>query len=381
MFPQDLHFHFPAAAWLLGVIPVITMLFLWLYAYRRRGLHAFGSPEVLAQIVVFRSPVIYWTKAVALTLAWAMATFALMQPRGNGRYPVEAGVDEDAISKTKQDQMHVQRKAHDVIFLIDASASMGVKDTRVGLSRLAFAKEIVDETIAGLQGENVAIHAFTSDTTQLSPATMDYLFARLVLRQIGINEGDIAGTNLFQAISSIRDRYFPTPTEKLNTLIILTDGEDTRLEEAASENRRQQIRSLLALLSNPEDKGLRVFTIGVGTEQGKTIPGIEQQGRPVVSSLDETLLKTISRHVGGQYFFANTWTSFDLGNELAVKIRERETTFEEEKNQQEVPLTKRSADLVYDLYFQFPLGLAMLLLVFAIFFPDSYSRLSILKRL
>src|SRR5690606_21686855 len=122
----------------------------------------------------------------------------------------------------KKVQASAFRKAHDVIFLVDASASMSVADMRGGLSRFNYAKEIVDAAISKLQGESVALSAFTSGVTVLSPLTMDYFFVRIMLKQMQINEGDIAGTNLVEAIAVTREQYFPFITPSLKSLIILT---------------------------------------------------------------------------------------------------------------------------------------------------------------
>ena len=45
---------------------------------------------------------------------------------------------------------------------------MSVKDTRTGISRLDEAKEIVDETVSRLKGENASLWAFTAEPTRLS---------------------------------------------------------------------------------------------------------------------------------------------------------------------------------------------------------------------
>ena len=72
---------------------------------------------------------------------------------------------------------------------------MAVVDTRVGESRLDYAKEIIDELVSQLDGEEVALYSLTSEMTLLVPPTNDYLYLRLMLHQVGYNEGDVYGTD------------------------------------------------------------------------------------------------------------------------------------------------------------------------------------------
>lgn len=371
MFPNDLHYNFPSAAYLLFAVIILFSLFWRLYFYRGEVLKRFAPPNLLQEILIQRSRYNYWAKVIAISIAWILATFALMQPKGNGHYPLESSLEAAKKPKGEEKEAIIKRKAHDVIFLIDASASMGVEDTRTKISRLDYSKEIVDEVISRLKGESVALYAFTSDTTKLSPPTLDYIFTRLMLRQVGINEGDIAGTNVIEAIADMRDEYFKTITPKLKTLIVLTDGGDTQLEGVKGLARENQIRSILTLLDNAEENQLRVFTVGMGTEQGKKVPNIEYQGKPVISSLDEDLLERISKYGRGAYYFSNDWTSMNLAEDLIKKMGEDKPLLEEYKIKSRKAVTKGEEDLVYDLFFQIPLGIAMLLLGFAIFFPAT----------
>lgn len=373
MIPADLHFAFPEGLYLFPFSIVLTALLWKLIHYRSHMIQKYFSKNVLDSIYEPRSLIHSLGKVVAYFLFWIFAMFALMQPEGNGRYALE-GQKAAAGKREGGENVKVQRKAHDVIFLVDASASMSVKDTRTGVTRLEYAKDIVDQIISRLRGESVALYAFTSDTTQLSPLTMDYLFVRLVLRSMKINEGGLAGTDLVEALSNMRDAYFSKVLPKLTTLVLITDGGDTELEELHGEARKLQMQQILSLIPNPKEHRLRIFTIGVGTEQGKPIPGMEQNGKPVISGLDEELLKKLSQKGRGRFYFANHWTSPELAKDIIQKMNKDQAPLESFTMSRSSELVKGGDDLVYDHFFQYPLGVAIFLLIWILFFPESRVR-------
>ncbi len=374
MIPTDLHYSFPEAFYLFPVGIILLALLLRLLQYRSERIKSSFSPKVIRSILVPRSRYNTWAKAGAIFFIWMLAILALMQPRGNGHYPLEDQMGRGEKKGKQEKEAVVKRKAHDVIFLIDASASMDVNDTRTKVSRLEYAKEIADEIISRLKGESVALYAFTSDTTRLSPPTMDYLFVRLVMRDMDINEGDLAGTNVVEALSDFRDAFLEKITPKMKTLVVFTDGGDTHLEDLEGEARKAQIDLMLSVLGNPKENQLRVFTVGMGTEQGKTIPGVKYQGKQVTSSLDEAFLETLSTKGRGKYYFANQWTAMDLAADILDKFGEDEPLLEELKIKRSSGITRGKDDLVYELFFQVPLGAALFLLLWVLFFPDTRVR-------
>lgn len=107
--------------------------------------------------------------------------------------PVLHVVSEQFVSESSPVQTTtVRRKAHDVVFLLDVSASMGVKDGRLSRSRLDYAKELIDEIVARLHGETVSLYTFTSKVAQVVPGTMDYLYLRMLLRDVEVNSTGVA---------------------------------------------------------------------------------------------------------------------------------------------------------------------------------------------
>ncbi len=360
MIPQDLHYNFSEASYLGLCVLVFILLFWNLFRYRDQLLKGWEE----AKMVFPRSSATFWIKVVCLSAAWIVLTMALMQPKGNGHYP------EEAVPKERMGQVHnkVQRKAHEIIFLIDASASMNIVDTRLEKTRLEYAKEIADSIVSQLEGATAALYVFTSVLDEIVPPTSDYLFLRMMLAQISINEGGNEGTDFVEALTGIRKHYF-IPDQKLKTLIIFSDGGDTYLETLQGQERQKEIDAIANLVSDAASVHMRVYTIGLGSKQGGDIPGIVFEGKRVHSDLDEELLKKISEKGRGLYYYANDLGSEEIARDL-LKNANRDELYEENLADQQ---DNGAKDLIYNLYFQIPLGIALVLLAFILLLPETTS--------
>jgi len=367
---QNLRYLHPEAAYALIFALIIFFLFRFLLHYRREQISHFAPKHVLESLLISRSFFIFFITMLCICLAWICLTLALMQPISYGRYPAELA--QKRPEAAPQEQTLIKRAPENVIFLLDASASMTAKDEGKSLTRFEIAKEIIDSTISKLSGENVSLHTFTSETTQLSPLTLDYLFLRLMLRQAQINEGGAAGTDLGNAFTAMQNDYFATPDSVLKYLVVLTDGEDTHLEALSPPDRKGAEEKILSVFKEAEKHRLRVITVGIGSKQGAVVPGIQYEGKSVVSILNEPLLKQISQVGRGDYFNAEEFTPTDIANKLTALLQQ------ENKGKEEKVKSEKSAEdenfLIHDLYYQFPLGIAILLLSFAMVLPETSKK-------
>jgi Ca-activated chloride channel family protein len=350
---QDIHYINPSAIyWLLFLVP-LWGLFWYLFDYRQKILEKFASPEVLQRIVYPRSSWRFWGKMGLLSLAWIFAVIAMMEPISYGQYRM-------ATDERKEPPI-----AHDLFFVLDASASMTVPDVSGASNRLEQAKAIVEETLGRLHGEQVALYAFTADLQQMAPLTHDYLFVRLILRRIQKNEGGIAGTHLLDILEKLHKEYIEPSKATLKTIVVLTDGEDTLLEGESDAQRSAFTQERTAWMHKAEKEQLRIFTVGLGTTQGKEIPGITFEGKPVVSALNMSLLRQIAREARGKYYAAGAYATIDLAATLVSDIEQDYgvATLQSGLTQQ--------TDLVYTTYFQIPLAFAILLLALTLWLSDT----------
>lgn len=300
---------------------------------------------------------------------------ALMQPLGNGHYP-EGNLLKSKAEPLNTQEVKLRRKAHDIIFLVDASASMSVKDARLGKARLDYAKEIAEEMAANFSGESASLYTFTSEVTQLSPPTFDYLFVRFMLREIIINEGGTSGTNFVTAFTEMRKKFFKKPSPRLKTLVVFSDGGDTTLESSDPSERQKTLSSLFSLISDAEDLQLRIYTIGMGSKEGGKIPDLVYQDHAVHSSLEENFLQKIAKLGRGAYYEANQFTALTLAESLKAELKKDPPYYDEKQSETEIAVQNllEESSLVYDHYFQIPLGIALLLFSLALFSPDTYAR-------
>ena len=105
------------------------------------------------------------------------------------------------------------------------------------------------------------------------------------------------GTAIQEAIR-MASSYFDENTPTARLLFIISDGEDH--EMGATE-----------IAAEAQEKGIHIYTIGVGTEKGSPIPMKElgqqaykrdSNGEVVITKLNKELLAQIARNGGGNFF-------------------------------------------------------------------------------
>lgn len=359
---QNLTYNVPEALYLAFLVILFLGLFFKLYQYRQATLFKYGSPNVINQVLTPRNQYIFWIKTASVCIAWILATFALMEPINYGEYP-----EEIRLHKRGEKSGEV-RPPHEIVLLIDTSASMSVKDAPGGQERLVFAKEIADQLMSRLAGQRVSLYAFTSELFLLSPLTFDYLFLRLMLQQMQINEGGISGTNLAETLQQMEKEYFETSSSILKTVLLFTDGGDTKLDPSHKQEESTQKALIEKLVKKTKEKGISLYTVGIGSKKGEAVPGVLFEGKPVISAVNESILKEMAQIGGGRYFFANDDSVTHLADQLSDLLNGPLSTKEKKENK------PAEASLFHALYYQIPLAGAILLLIGILFLPDTIIR-------
>lgn len=364
MWGRDITFDWPHGGLLLFMLLPIAIGALSLARYRRHQQDAYAPSPVLSQLLVPRSPLLQQAKIFGWIAIWTLCCFALMGPFGNIRYP---SLHSSSAASADARPHYIP---HEVIFLVDTSASMGVPDGAEGETRLDQAKGIMEDIIRQLKGQTISLYAFTSELSALVPPTVDYLFVRLSIKELHLDEGDVGGTLFAPVLTALKQQAFPEPSPKRYTLIMLTDGGDTQLESLQGEALEKEKQSILTAISNPQQLHLRLFTIGLGSSQPQTIPHVSSNGQPVLSQQEPEILKQLAAAERGKYYNAQEETSWDLSQDIIAQMgNDPLTTQQDYQGERQVAKVKRE-DIIVDLYYQIPLGLALVFYLMNLLLPD-----------
>lgn len=192
------------------------------------------------------------------------------------------------------------RRGLDLVIAIDTSKSMLAKDLQP--DRLTRSKLELSSLLDQLKGDRVAFVAFAGQAFIQCPLTSDYSAAKVFLRALDtktIPRGGTAIAEALKAADSLLDEARTRGGAKSQVVVVITDGED---------HEGEAITAAKAL----HEKGVTVFTIGVGSTAGEPLPVYNDRGdfvgymkdstgATVLSRLNETILKDIAQAGGGRY--------------------------------------------------------------------------------
>jgi len=204
----------------------------------------------------------------------------------------------------------------DIEIALDVSGSMGSEDFQPK-NRLAVAKEVVKEFIAGRTGDRIGLVVFSGTALTQAPLTTDREMLRFLVDSVelgSLSRGTAIGVALATAAARLRDSEAAS-----RVVVLVTDG--------VSNAGEIDPRSAAALC---DGLGLKVYTIGVGTERAAPVPiALGDPDRPVVQRVvrrmpvDEELLGEIAERTGGRFFRA---TDADTLAGVFAEIDRLETT-------------------------------------------------------
>lgn len=352
---RDLTFANPHFSLILPFIFFILALQLALYRYRKTQIQLFTSEKLLPALLIPRSTIQTGLKITGLAFIWFFAVMALMGPRGNLRYSPSA--NHEIIEK--------QAETFEILFLIDTSASMNVPDGKNGQTRLNQAKEIMDDVVSQQKGMTIAIDAMTSELTHVVPPTQDYLFVRLMIQQLAINEGDVGGTRFEPVLEKVVDQLHSNPTTYGGVIFLFSDGGDNNVFETDTPSLKS-IQMILKTIEGLDLARFKLYTIGIGNSVSTEIPNVIHDGQPVKSKLEPLILQKLASKGQGSYFNASEWNNWQLAAQL-VQLANQDRKDQKSMSVEQNLSTVSEREKRYDLYFQIPLGFAILILFLGLF--------------
>ncbi len=273
------------------------MLFFYfrLAAYKRERSAKYVLQDFIPKWVPRRSYLAFFVRATLFVAAWLLLSVAYTKLIDKARPNVEVALGAEAASQYP--------KVDSVVFVLDVSASMGAQDTSDGASRLQKAKDVIKAIVENLGGINCSLLCFAGDCQTIVPDTLDYLYFRILLNSEGVNDVQVAGTNLLAMCDAIKARYVGGPFHKSVRVILLTDGEDTGFLDMDDAAKAKAESALLEDLASTVSESLQWEVVGLGSTNGAEVPGITYEGAKVVSKMQRSLLEGMAR-VGKGHFYA-----------------------------------------------------------------------------
>ena len=269
-----MQFASPYFLWLLAVIPLMVVYYVW----RTRQGGASIQVSTIDGVAEAPRTVRYYLRHLPFALrcaAVALLIVALARPQS---------VDEGSTSNTE---------GIDIVLAIDISTSMLAQDLQP--DRIQAAKQVAGNFITDRPGDRIGLVAFAGEAFTQSPLTTDQGTLQTLLGRLRsgvVEDGTAIGNGLGTAINRLRESRAES-----KVVILLTDGVNNR-GQIAPQTAADIARTL----------GIRVYTIGVGSEGTAPYPAIDVWGNvsfvPMKVEIDEKTLTEIAEKTGGKYFRA-----------------------------------------------------------------------------
>lgn len=328
--------------WLLFLVLGMVVLFFWTALWKRKTKRLYASAELLKRLSPDQSRFKAVLKLVVLAMAVVCFCIALVNPKVGTKLET------------------VTREGVDIVFAIDVSKSMLAED--VAPSRLEKAQQLTAQIINNLVSDRVGIIAYAGKAVPQLPITTDYAAAKMFLQNMNTDMLSSQGTAIDEAIQLSRT-YFNDAEQTNRVLVIISDGED-----------HNDLNLDVAKAAAKE--GIKIFTIGVGSEKGGPIPlkrdGVvmrykkNQKGETVITKMNSNTLTAIAEEANGLFIQGqNTKQVTEKIAEILNKLEKKEfeaKEFSEFKDQ-----------------FQWFLGLGLFFLILDVLFLER--KTAWLKRL
>lgn len=239
----------------------------------------------------------------------------------------------------------VKSVGKDIMICVDLSKSMDAFDIQP--TRLEKIKFEMKKLVNAFNSDRLGVIIFGSEAFMQCPLTYDQNALNLFIETMNTNLVPASGTDfgppLRMALSKLTDEENTSGQAKSKVIILISDGED--FGEETND-----------IVKDIEDKNIKLFTLGVGTNAGGNIYAAnglkkDKQGKVVLTKLNSSSLKEIANRSDGQYFEIN-----DSRNDVSRLINTISTIEGELRD-------TRYVDVTANKYFYFLIVAAVLLLL------------------
>lgn len=198
-----------------------------------------------------------------------------------------------------ESKKEVKTIGKDIFIAVDLSKSMDARDIQP--SRLEKVKFELKNIVDAFHSDRIGLIIFSSEAFMQCPLTYDQSALNLFIETLNTGLVPSSGTDfgppIKMALSKFSQGEDSPARQKSQLMILISDGEDFGEESEG-------------MAREANDKGIKVFTLGVGTAEGSKIPaegGVlrDRSGNPVITKLNDAELKTIADITDAQYFEIN----------------------------------------------------------------------------
>ena len=297
MYQLDAPFYFYG----LGILPILWVAYFLVMGWKRRAQNRFAHSNLMEKLSPYRSKFKPALKLLMLSLGISFLILGLVNPKIGTQLET------------------VKREGVDIVFAIDVSKSMLAED--IAPNRLEKSKRLVSAIINQLASDRIGIIAYAAQAIPQLPITTDYGAAKMFLQALNTNMLSSQGTALDAALD-LSGTYFDDEDQTNRVVFLISDGEDHSEEGATAAQRAA-------------DMGIRIFTFGVGTDEGAPIPikrnGVidsykkDMQGETVITKRNSIILQEIAQVAEGDYVDGNdTQAVVDFVAETLKNIDKKE---------------------------------------------------------
>jgi len=321
----------------LAIIPVLFVLFLLVLWWKKRTQKQFADTNLIQKLSPEQSTFKSFLKITVVCLGLAFLVVGLTNPKMGTKLET------------------IKREGVDIVFALDVSKSMLAED--IAPSRLDKAKQIITRIIENLGSDRVGIIIYAGNSYPLLPITTDHAAAKMFLQNANPDMVSSQGTAINEAVER-GITYFDNDEQTNRFLFIVSDGEDHE-------------ENTVSLAEEAKKQGIKIYTVGVGTEKGGPIPiksngsvisyKKDNKGEVVITQMKEEVLRAIANEGNGKYINGNkTQETITLIEDLLLKAEKSE--FE----------TKQFSD--YKDQFQWFIGLGLLFLIVDVLLLEKKTK-------
>ncbi len=322
-------FLWPQFLWLLLALPLLVLLYVWLLRRKKKNALQYASLSIVREAMGKGQSVRRHIPPVLFLLALAAMLLASSRPF--------------AVVTLPSDQQTI-------MLAMDVSGSMRATDVKP--NRLVASQEAAKAFLAELpRNIKVGIVAFAGTASVVQPPTLSREDLVAAIDKFQLQRGTAIGNGIVVSMAEL----FPDAGIDLASMQYGRDRQrGVAIDQSAREGKDGKEKKLfvpvapgsytsaaIILLTDGQrttgvdsmdaakvaaDRGVRIYTVGIGTVDGETI-GFE--GWSMRVKLDEETLKGIARNTQAEYFYAGTATDLkkvyeSLSSRLTVVKKETE---------------------------------------------------------